>query len=483
MSIHSRTLRGTPTRRTPTARDSGVHRPLRLVDRARATRILSLHAQTRLVIIPLPIPQERTNLDQLTRLPGGRLTIVSPDLPLPTLPPDRIAMATNTAATTAQAHTPHTRPDQVDTAHTLLNPDRSPSSHRPKHEPSKSRVHIQSPRAERRMSPTETIYPDSQAAHAAFEDERANNPLHRRVPTPYSRRRSVSSIRSNHSARSARTDGGSVDSEKTLGGAAATDAIIGPDEPHFGSSRGIGPPRDAIQVIGLGRKEPRHRKYDSHLLKPAIRGAAGSGSSQISPATGGRQDKPLPSRPSSFIVPTGDHSPLGPEFRYISQRPPERPSLTPRSQSRSHVRSGSQLGGLRSLLSSLSLDPALPLTAGGAAQGARPPFARRSTSRTESVIVPADDLFTYLRVVELPSWSAWPSDKESKRYTASLGSLINPVRSKGLDQMPWAWHRRMEAAEAARSTGRALISWEATGRHWEKKILDCTRGRILAVLS
>jgi hypothetical protein len=411
------------------------------------------------------------------------LTIVSPDLPLPTLPPDRIAMATNTAATTAQAHTPHTRPDQVDTAHTLLNPDRSPSSHRPKHEPSKSRVHIQSPRAERRMSPTETIYPDSQAAHAAFEDERANNPLHRRVPTPYSRRRSVSSIRSNHSARSARTDGGSVDSEKTLGGAAATDAIIGPDEPHFGSSRGIGPPRDAIQVIGLGRKEPRHRKYDSHLLKPAIRGAAGSGSSQISPATGGRQDKPLPSRPSSFIVPTGDHSPLGPEFRYISQRPPERPSLTPRSQSRSHVRSGSQLGGLRSLLSSLSLDPALPLTAGGAAQGARPPFARRSTSRTESVIVPADDLFTYLRVVELPSWSAWPSDKESKRYTASLGSLINPVRSKGLDQMPWAWHRRMEAAEAARSTGRALISWEATGRHWEKKILDCTRGRILAVLS
>ena len=288
----------------------------------------------------------------------------------------------------------------------------------------------------------EMVYPDPSTAQMAFEEERANNPLHRRAPTPHTSRRRADSFNSHRSFQSSGS-GLSGESDPTLvpGSDAAT---IGPWEPHFGAARGIGPAGEAIEVIGLGRKEPRHRKYAPHLLKPALR--SGPSRERFQPARRDpreSRDKPLPNRPASYIVPTTnrDHSPS-----FIQVHQP------------SHVRSISQ-PLLRSLFSSLSLDapPSAPL------------FGGRNSRR--ELISPADDLFTYLRLVELPPWTAWPGERDSSRPASTL-SFFSTRSTKGHDSMPWGWHRRAEMAELGRQTGRALMNWESTGRHWERKLLQ-----------
>jgi len=276
----------------------------------------------------------------------------------------------------------------------------------------------------------------------AFERERADNPLHRRAPTPHTSRRRSDSTASHRSHRSHRS-GLSEDNDHTLG-TDSDGATVGPWEPHFGSARGIGPAGEAIEVIGLGRKEPRHRKYAPHLLKSALR--TGPSLERIhSPGRDPRasRDKPLPHRPASYIVPGADRGHT-PSFVQVHQP--------------SHVRSNSQ-PLLRSLLSSLSIDapPSAPL------------FGKRHSRR--ELVSPADDLFTYLRIVDLPSWTAWQGDRYSNRPTSSL-SFFSTRASKGHDSMPWAWHRRAEAAEDGRQGGRALMNWESTGRHGERKLLQ-----------
>lgn len=329
--------------------------------------------------------------------------------------------------------------------------DLTPSTDQPiSHRQSRSRsrhgqtVQILSPRAERHMSTTEMIYPDPGTAQEVFENERANNPLHRRVPTPHvpRRRRRSESIGSIQSI-------GSEESDTTIGPPNA--GVVGPFEPHFGSARGIGRPADAIEVIGLRRKEPRHRKYAPHLLKPALRTGPSRDTLHHS------RDKPLPNRPASYIVPVGDSSMSSSGFVHVTQ-----PSLRSRP---GHARSNStQSTGLRGLFSALTIDPYT---------GSRPPFSRRGSSRPRELVTPAEDLFTYLRIVELPPWTSWSGEREPKRSTSSLGFFGSGNRSKGFDAMPWAWHRRVEVAEQCRQAGRALMSWLSEGKHWEKGICEC----------
>jgi len=354
-------------------------------------------------------------------------------------------------------------PDENERSHS----DR-PASTRSSGRKSKHSVGVQdqSPRNSCRLSPTERIYPDPDAAQHAFAEERAANPLHRRAPTPHiSRRRSgsVSSQRSNRSHGSDRSERSghshatyrSGDSSGSTAGPYVTSdtATVGPHEPHFGAARGIGPAGEAIEVIGLGRKEPRHRKYAPHLLKPALRpGPPRERVTQSRPIPRGERarDKPLPSRPSSFIVPLDN--PSGPAFAHVNQ--PK--ALHSRDSSSSSILT------LRSLFPSLRVDPSRPGWGhGGFTRGSR-----------RDLISPAHDLFTYLRIVELPRWTAWPGDPESRRSKSSL-SLFGGRSSKGFGQMPWAWHRRLEAAEAGRHAGRSLLTWESVGRHWERRILEC----------
>ena len=335
-------------------------------------------------------------------------------------------------------------------------------------------VQILSPRPERRMSPTETIYPDPDTAQTAFAAERRTNaPLHRRVPTPHSNQRSTDlhrsnsvdsngSNRSNHSRRSrSRPDSDGESDTPTAG----------PHEPHFGAARGVGPAGEAIEVIGLGRKEPRHRKYAANLLKPALRPSR----DRLRPHDASEsRNKPLPTRPQSFIVPVLG-GPLTPSpFAPVNNAGPEPPVSNRQSR---HQRSVSQPTGLRSLFQALTLEA--PSTA--LSNFTRPAFGRRGSTRRNNfqTINPADDLFTFLRVVEVPAWNAWPGE-EGRKSTVSMGFFggsfggggSGGARSKGFEVMPWSWHRRFEAAELGRNGGRSMMAWE-TSRGWDKKILEC----------
>lgn len=390
-------------------------------------------------------------------------------------------------------------PDQVD-PDLIPNPfpvNSSPSHHRPKKKKSRPRVHIRSPSHQteepRGISPTETVYPDPDSAQRAFEEERANNAYRRRAPTPYSRRRSnsVGSNRSDRSDRSGRShrsrrSRASEDSETTIGPGPgpATERVISPFEPHFGAARGIGPAGEAIEVIGLGRKEPRHRKYGSHLLKPALRSINSVASGMPRYEQDGRRErhrrhhshgpslqsnryKALPGRPNSYIVPVDDIGSSG--FRYVSQGF-DQPALLNRQHSRAPSRGPSSIGGLRGLFSSLNLDTSHHESS----WGPRPPFGRRGSSRRAmEIVVPADDLFTYLRTVDLPPWTGWPHETDTKRSTTPFSALWTGSKAKGYDQMPWGWHRRLEAAENGRQSGRMLMAWESSGKHWERKVLEC----------
>ncbi|ORY33438.1 hypothetical protein BCR39DRAFT_503942 [Naematelia encephala] len=205
-------------------------------------------------------------------------------------------------------------------------------------------------------------------------------------------------------------------------------------EPHFGSTRGIGPAGEAIEVIGLGRKEPRHRKFESRMLKSALRS---SSRIDLHATVAREKEKPLPPRPMNI----------------------HRPSTTAPSMIRpQHARTGSATGGLGGLFSNLSLG-----------NSSRTPQVQRPVSRFGSRArrEPAEDLFTYLRLAEIPVWSRWPATS-----TGGGGSFFGSGRSRGFENMPKEWLRRFEAGEQGRLAGRNLMQWENAGRAWERGILE-----------
>ena len=217
---------------------------------------------------------------------------------------------------------------------------------------------VLTPGAGRRLSPTERVYPDPIVAKTTFEQERQYNPLHRRAPTPYtsrSRRNSQSSLSS--VVQPARPE--SRQSFRSEGSVSRSQADVWQNdqwEPVFGATNGIGPAGEAFEYIGLGRKEPRHRKYQNDMLRSAMRGGP-------APSV----QKPLPRRPRSIFgssaLPIFEHS--------RRKRPNQRRSM---SQST-----------LRSLFSALSI----------------------STQPEMENIEPAEDLHSYLATAEVPAWRHW----------------------------------------------------------------------------
>ncbi|KAK4684477.1 hypothetical protein P7C73_g5699, partial [Tremellales sp. Uapishka_1] len=335
----------------------------------------------------------------------------------------------------------------------------------------------------RLLSKTEILYPTPEAASAAFRAEREmnNNNLRRRAPTPGAGVRktnsentlrstvSFDSTRSGRSGRSRHQNGDDGSEVATVG--------IGPYDAHFGAAMGTGPIGEAIEVIGLGRKEPRHRTFQSGMLKPALRSSSRVNSraemreqrSQTAvpltrsfsrPQTRNQHhftEKPLPSRPMSYVAPVIDtlfRSGTSTRNRSNSHA---RQNSTPHSTSRrdeyptwsssNPAPSGGSGLGLRSLFSSLAMnDPAPP------------------TRRESRIIAPADDLHTYLRLVEVPSWDKWPGQPKG---------LFGKAQ-RGFNDMGWEWRKRWDNAEMARMAGRALRIWEGTSgaRYWERIILD-----------
>ena len=333
-------------------------------------------------------------------------------------------------------------------------PDRARTPSNDRHQPRRTYSHdhpkyreedipAPKPRRLRKLSSTETFYPSPEAAQNAFAAERAGRAPHRRPSTPYTRRADSSdSLRS-------RVSFDSIGSHNRRENSTA----MGPGEPHFGSSRGIGPAGEAIEVIGLGRKEPRHRKFAAGMLKPALRSgsrredllsAMGARDSRSRRVNQTRNEKPLPSRPVTYLSPV-----VNSLFRSNSSRHTnEHVGASHNTLSRpSHSRSRSQPTILGSLFSSLALNPS-------------PAGSFRQAQ-------PSDDLFTYLRIAECPAWTDWPSTGRDERR-GIFGS-----RAKGFESMGREWGRRLQAAEAGRMEGRALRGWEAAGRRWEERIHDC----------
>lgn len=285
--------------------------------------------------------------------------------------------------------------------------------------------------------PPETVHPDIDTAQAALSAQDlaqidADAIQTRRAPTPYSRRRSMSSrMDSNTSLKSTVSfDSGNPSRPQNLRidipndenfGHVGSPNWVDRDKPHFGAARGIGPAGEAIEYIGLGRKEPRHRKFQPGMLKPALRTT--STRLMINPTPFRIRDKPLPFRPSSSI-----------SFR----GPPQ----------------SSRGGGLSSLFSSLTLD------------------LRRTPSRHSApirLLSPIDDLFTYLRIVDMPAWTRWEVDSRKSLFGFSLGS----GGGKGFESMGYEWRRRFYEAEQGRLGGRWLRWWIGGERSWEGKICEC----------
>ncbi|WWC64583.1 uncharacterized protein I303_107194 [Kwoniella dejecticola CBS 10117] len=376
----------------------------------------------------------------------------------------------------------------------------------------------------RKLSSREILYPTPEAAQEAMRAERANNapPVHRRPPTPYTQSRTSSSIvrkmdssgsirsrvsfdstrsrgssRSNRSYRSALEDS---DSDDTLSGGRRWD-------PHATASTGIGPAGEAIEVIGLGRKKPQHRAIHSGTLRSALRSNTNLNSrTEFRNGTNGGREKPLPIRPMSYVAPiinsisrvtapgstrkiqkrsshqstpsARNHDMLGASSSVSNSTHNPTPVPLPRGSSRNDY-NGNLDGlngdgrGIRSLFSSLSLGPNgssstsqhdIQSTSSG--RHMRSSVAPSRSSR-RTLILPADDLLTYLRYVEIPSWDRWPLATSAKRGMGLWGGK----RSLGLDELSWEWHRRLRLAEDARVHGRSLSSWEAQ-RGFERSILD-----------
>lgn len=214
------------------------------------------------------------------------------------------------------------------------------------------------------------------------------------------------------------------------------------------------------------------------MLKPALRSsiklASRSTVNETNSGTswGKRSDKPLPSRPVSYVGPVmGSLSSLRDDTRnntgsrsrhplheanpvnYHSERGSDPPTRTHNPRALTHARSSSQPTGLglRSLFSNISLTN-------------QPPSTFTLLSSRHSFITPAEDLFDYLRLAKIPSWDRWPG------RGAKNGFWIIGTR-KGWEEMSWEWHRRLEETERARNT-RVLVSWEQK-TEWQRDIIDC----------
>ncbi|WVQ84617.1 hypothetical protein IAT38_006772 [Cryptococcus sp. DSM 104549] len=394
------------------------------------------------------------------------------------------------------------------------------------------------PERMRKLSSTEILYPSPEAAKRAFDAQRAANPNPpRRRPTPHTsragRRNSVRRIESDRSIRSRV----SFDSTRSRGSGRISDGGYESDgfsdvgevglDPSFGSTNGIGPAGEAIEVIGLGRKKPRHRTFQAAMLKPALRSSssvnsraemrdgAGAGLSGLDGGMG--QEKPLPSRPMSYIdpvigtfsqllggasrpartrgqshQPTPSGSAVGMGFDSRQQPFPQshtqqQQPQPPTTRVRSHSRSMSQPGpapagttggggggggglGLRSLFSNLSVTDSHSHTGNPPAPPPGP------AAHTRPRITPADDLLDYLRFADVPVWDMWPGGVGKTPSTGGIWGMGMGMgmsgggRGKGLEGMSWEWHRRADLAEGG-IFRRTLVEWESK-RGWQRHVLE-----------
>ncbi|OCF38116.1 hypothetical protein I316_00340 [Kwoniella heveanensis BCC8398] len=380
----------------------------------------------------------------------------------------------------------------------------------------------------RKLSSREMLYPNPEAAKQAFQAERAAHPppSHRRPPTPHTsaRRTSISvrrvdsdrSIRSRvsfDSTRSRRSNKSnrSRRSQRTDDSGDSDDVTIGDNwEPDHGVNASVGPAGEAIEVIGLGRKTPRHRTFNTGMLKPALRSTSRVNSRAnlredggVTPTLerSGKREKLLPSRPMSYVASLGDtFSRLAPSSQKRSRHTSHQPtpssnayqvesllgasaSVLSRSASRAteHSQTNNQ-AGIRSLFSSLSLgngngnrnDTTSSFNQSSSRFGStqdlhQSHLAAPSRSSRRQDILPADDLYSYLKLAEVGSWDRWPippAQIQGRR------GIWGGRRTLSFDEMGWEWHRRLRAAEEARMAGRMLGSWECAGRSWEKSILN-----------
>nr|XP_031861741.1 uncharacterized protein CI109_002974 [Kwoniella shandongensis]KAA5528813.1 hypothetical protein CI109_002974 [Kwoniella shandongensis] len=379
----------------------------------------------------------------------------------------------------------------------------------------------------RKLSNTETFYPSPEIAKEIFRAERASNPTHRRAPTPYNsaRRRtgssgsgSVSSVQRMNSDRSIRSRV-SFDSTRSRGSQRTfqSDNEDEPSrpadgrgpmadngwEPHFGSTTGIGPAGEAIEVIGLGRKKPRHRTFQAAMLKPALRSTSRlskrhshSHNQEYAALDQEGGEKPLPSRPMSYVGPivntisrfaSQGGSTRGSVNRTHARHASQQPMSTTHNdalnvgfdglgmsphEGNSRSRGGSS-NGFRSLFSSLSLNdpnphhnllPAPPSTTTSLSRN------RSRKSKTYQPITPPDDLYNYLRLAEVSAWDRWPVSGPGQKATRSIWGGSITSKTKGFEAMGWEWFRRLEAAEVGREV-RRLGSWESAGRSWMGGVL------------
>jgi hypothetical protein len=389
-------------------------------------------------------------------------------------------------------------------------------NHNHNHNQNHNETHIPKIKRVRGISYTETMYPDVDTAKRAFEQER-NQAIMNRAPTPFIRGgedehgddeeqtvmarkasnrtlRSRVSFDSTRSRRSVRT----IHDPRTDAGL-GDDSPIGAWEPGFGARNGIGPGGEAYEVIGLGRKSPRHRKLHAQMLKPAIKSTSRvasrsnlreDGPSHSHPHSHDHRrpsrsrrdrDKPLPSRPQSYFDPVfgnifqsttnvsrlqpGPTSPVSPQFQ--SQFQPNSHSQShSQNQSRTHRhhRSASTSNPsalpFRSLFSSMSMDP----SPSSSRQTPRPSHQQR-----REPLDPAEDLFGYLLLATVPSWRNWPASGPQSRQSG----FWNANRAKGFESMGWKWRRRQQLAEMNRMT-RGLRAWDGADKYWDNKIIECT---------
>lgn len=341
----------------------------------------------------------------------------------------------------------------------------------------------------RKLSSTETVYPSTDAAKKVLQSQRAANPNHRRAPTSHTSRRSRShegiqkmssdrSIRSRVSFDSTRSRGSQRTIRSDLGYGSDDGYSTGINDPSFGITNEVCPMGEPVEMIGLGRKKPKHRVFQANMLKPALRSPTKLASRRTVDETNSgaswseRPDKPLPSRPISYVGPVmgsfsslrdGIRSNIGTRSRYPSHEVHPRnyrsetgsdlPTKAHKPRASAHARSSSQPTGLglRSLFSNISLSDQSFFTS--------TPFSSR-----HSLITPADDLLDYLRLAKVPLWDRWPGRGAKSGFWA-MGTR------KGQEEMSWEWHRRLEETDQARNS-RALVNWkQKTG--WQRDILDC----------
>lgn len=439
------------------------------------------------------------------------------------------------------SHPKHRREGSTPGKHTAHRP--TPTRHRSdrKHQQQHAAAVERPLPRPRRLSQTEVVFPSTEAAKQAFDADRTK---YRRAPTPYIANRplpsrpstaSLKSFRSKVSfdsgrgRASAEADDSEPESDGTLQGeptdlhgqqAHQAPGQLGPWEPGFGATQGVGPAGEAIEYIGLGRKTPRHRTFQREMLKPALRSRGAS-----VPFIQGRgyldlDNRPLPMHPVSglgegldpYRQPHDQARMTGRRglSRHMSDLPSgggyERHSQRPNGLSRSQSRSSAQPArrpSLKSLFSSLTFD--------------EPPFAgpkhrshpdmrgrngrRQPLPEEDYLLHPAENLHFYLATAHVPAWRDWPistSASSSSRGPASssgpgsagistvlgtlgpwgglggLGSIGKWLGGgkKGFGDMSWEWGRRFQLAEGERMN-RAMRGWEGADRFWHRRILEC----------